>query len=300
MSVPAALIASLAVKLIKKWQDDSSINNDLIPAKEDLIRGLTHLINFKDLVIPDSESGRQTANDQLIGLAISAIGKFQRAIAPNLLEDSFLGNQTLNVIDQLIRCGEGAIGATGGSPIVDFVPSGLLRERVEIWVYIDRDSLPRVTSRLGQPRSAQENEDDIRAAALRWTLYCNIRFRIVTVDENQQTRNKAHVWVVGESLSNPKDLALADLWPRSGILSSKLMLRMNTNRSFFSSPEVGQPVFFGTALHEFGHILGLSHQYDDGHIAAQGELMHPSHQPSMIDVPRPDQLRIQKIWGKPS
>ena len=299
MPVPVELIASLAVKLISRWKSDSGIDSGLIPGKDDLIRGLNHLISFGDLKIPKADETKKTANDELIQLAIAAITRFQREVAPSLSEDGFLGNQTMNEILRIIRCPDGIIGKIAGpgeQSIVNFSPSSDLRPRVEIWVYIDGNTLPRVTDRAGQERDVVTNIFEVQMAAMEWSKFCNIRFQFP--DEPQ--KEKAHIWVVGEKLDEPSMLALADLWPPTGNLASKLILRFNTNRSFVSSPEFGSPVFYGTAVHEFGHILGLSHSYPDGHIAPVGEMMHPAHQPQLIDLSAEDKLRIQKIWGKPS
>lgn len=297
--VTAELVLSLAGKLISKWNSDSSIDTGLIPVKNDLIRGINHLISFGDLVIPDTDKSKKTANDNLVNLAINAINKFQREISPNLSEDGFLGNQTLNAILAMIRCADGSIGEiakAGQAGIATFSPSTELRPRVEIWIYIDSDSLPRVTDQGNRVRETVTNVFEVQMAAMEWSKFCNIRFQFP--DKSQ--KNKAHIWVVGEKLADPSHLALADLWPSNGVLASKLLLRFNTNRSFVSSPEFGAPVFFGTAVHEFGHVLGLSHSHSDGRISAVGEMMHPAHQPQLIDISETDKRRIQKIWGKPS
>lgn len=298
-AVAAELILSLAGKLISKWSSNSSIDQGLIPDKDGLVRGIKHLISFGDLVIPDSEKTKKTANDLVIDLALNAIRKFQREISPNLSEDGFLGNQTLNAILAMIRCADGAVGEIakqGQAGIANFSASTELRPRVEIWVYIDADKLPRVTDHSNQVRDTATNVFEMQMAAMEWSKFCNIRFQFP--DKSQ--KEKAHVWVIGEQLAESSTLALADLWPRNGILASKLLLRFNTKRSFVSSPEHGAPVFFGTALHEFGHILGLSHTHSDGRTSAVGELMHPAHQPQLIELSDTDKSRIQKIWGKPS
>ncbi len=293
MSISTALLTSLASRLLERWRGDSSIDNSHLPVLDFLKPGLLQLIEFSDLMIPANLSNKAAANDELIGLAIDAIKSFQRR-ANILLEDGFMGNMTLNFLDLNGRCKDGEAGATGGTPIVDFNPSTGLRPPVQIFVHIDKESLPKVVRGNNQFESNDAKAMLIERAFAKWQELCNVIFRFDAED-------KAHIIVFGADLPNTKTLAIADKWPLSGTLSSKLTLRFNRNHTFVRSHELGAPVFSGTAIHEIGHSLGLSHKREDGQMAGMGEIMYEFHQPKMISIDRDgvDARRVQAIWGLP-
>ncbi|GAB4134766.1 MAG: hypothetical protein Tsb009_00130 [Planctomycetaceae bacterium] len=272
------VIAKIADELLGEYKsivEATPFLEKALPDKDGLLNGLLKLVEHGSLVLPGTPF-----KPAYIELAKKAITAFQDSKGI-LLPDGFLGKKTLNLIAKLICCPE---PTEPDKNALDIVNMGGRINPKEVRVHLA--SLPNVDG------SQAVAVDLFKDAWNSWQFVCGVGFLIV------QNRQVADVVVETEPFSDGVNgnLALADVGPPT---TKQLTLTFDANETFVSQPASGGAVFEHVACHEIGHILGLSHQLDDGTFAPAGQLMHKDYQEHITTPQSQDIQRAVKIWGPP-
>lgn len=237
-------------------QDDESTNRFMEDVKK-VIEQLDIKLNLRERI----EKGNldQDDDDSLKDFLMDRIAKMILDADPaksNPFEIGVLGPTNLSLLMNLPQCTvERAIKERAeGEPKPDPPrnPIGSVKSSIGFW--IDDDSLPAL---------ADGNEGEARRvfviAMNKWTKALrpvNVRLKAVPPSRGPED---AHVIVFGDSIDvRGAKLAVADVGPPRDE-GPQLRLRFDKHENFAIFPVGNQKSFLHVALHELGHILGLSH-----------------------------------------
>jgi len=264
--IAAQLISTIAGKVRENLENDGAVPEEGLPSLNDLAKGINELVkegllefNNIDLDAPDS------VREALLGRVTDSVKSFQRKFE-FLEEDGILAKKTLKFLNQLCCPGTSGTkptekisdGATKVSPKKDSNKTPRLRYFIE--------SLPQIP----------DHEEIIGEAWDVWAGLINISI------ERTLEKNKANVIIKEEDLPG-NTIARASFGPPA----DSLMFVRFDKRDDWDSRSLQY-----SALHEFGHILGLDDTQQEGNI------MYFRHQPNFFALGSEDVRLIVGTWGK--
>lgn len=258
------LAEQLARALNKIWK---KAGKAIIP-EGDVANGLERLMHSRKLRVDLLDKAADM--DFRVALARSAIDAFQELAGMNI--DGFLGPKTRAKLNQFRDCDQQNL------PTED-VPSnskahGAFEEHQLLYYWMEPALMD---YKIGDTTCGQIIED----AVANWTF----KLKLVLRTPDPYNEDDANIHMKWDNLGGKGGtLGIANIGGRQRV-NQVLLLR------FDNSEDWNHDMFLNTATHELGHILGLTHSNEPGHIMSTfaNKLTEPTPQ---------DITRMQEIWGK--